>query len=94
MNILETITERTRERIREQEKQIPPAEMRRMAEAELREEQTDAVPAFERALRQPGMSFICEVKRRPHPKGSLQRISLTWTLQKIMKRRALRQSPV
>ena len=58
MNILETITERTRERIREQEKQIPPAEMRCMAEAVLREEQTDAVPAFERALRQPGMSFI------------------------------------
>ena len=69
MNILETITERTRERIREQEKLIPPAEMRRMAEAVLREEQTDAVPAFERALRQPGMSFICEVKKASPSKG-------------------------
>ena len=76
MNILETITERTRERIREQEKLIPPAEMRRMAEAVFREEQAgaaanssgdrlekDYMPVFERALRQPGMSFICEVKK-------------------------------
>ena len=35
----------------------------------LREEQTDAVPAFERALRQPGMSFICEVKKASPSKG-------------------------
>ena len=69
MNILKTITERTRERIREQEKLIPPAEMRRMAEAVLREERADAVPAFERALRQPGMSFICEVKKASPSKG-------------------------
>ena len=82
MNILETITERTRERIREQEKLIPPAEMRRMAEAVLREEQAgaaanssgdrlekDYMPAFERALRQPGMSFICEVKKASPSKG-------------------------
>ena len=82
MNILETITERTRERIREQEKVIPPAEMRRMAEAVLREEQAgaaanssgdrlekDYMPVFERALRQPGMSFICEVKKASPSKG-------------------------
>ena len=69
MNILETITERTRERIREQANLIPPAEMRRMAEAVLREEQIDAVPAFERALRRPGMSFICEVKKASPSKG-------------------------
>ena len=82
MNILKTITERTRERIREQEKLIPPAEMRRMAEAVLREEQggaaanssgdrleKDYMPAFERALRQPGMSFICEEKKASPSKG-------------------------
>lgn len=82
MNILETITERTRERIREQEKVIPPAEMRRMAEAVFREEQAgaaanssgdrlekDYMPVFERALRQPGMSFICEVKKASPSKG-------------------------
>ena len=82
MNILKTITERTRERIREQEKLIPPAEMRRMAEAVLREEQAgaaanssgdrlekDYMPVFERALRQPGMSFICEVKKASPSKG-------------------------
>ena len=82
MNILETITERTRERIREQEKVIPPAEMRRMAEAVFREERAgaaanssgdrlekDYMPVFERALRQPGMSFICEVKKASPSKG-------------------------
>ena len=82
MNILKTITERTRERIREQEKVIPPAEMRRMAEAVFREEQAgaaanssgdrlekDYMPVFERALRQPGMSFICEVKKASPSKG-------------------------
>ena len=82
MNILETITERTMERIREQEKLIPPAEMRRMAEAVFREEQAgaaanssgdrlekDYMPVFERALRQPGMSFICEVKKASPSKG-------------------------
>lgn len=80
MNILETITERTRERIRQKEKIIPPAEMRRMAEAVLRDEQRAAaagaeggaasdMPAFERALRQPGMSFICEVKKASPSKG-------------------------
>lgn len=82
MNILKTITERTRERIREQEKVIPPAEMRRMAEAVLREEQAgaaanssgdrlekDYMPVFERALRRPGMSFICEVKKASPSKG-------------------------
>ena len=101
MNILETITERTRERIREQENLIPLSQMRRMAEAVLREEQagtaaeavlreeqtgaaaeadsagerkgaghgTVDMPAFERALRQPGMSFICEVKKASPSKG-------------------------
>lgn len=101
MNILEAITERTRERIREQENLIPLSQMRRMAEAVLRderagtaaeavlrEEQTGAaaeadsagerkgaghgtvdMPAFERALRQPGMSFICEVKKASPSKG-------------------------
>lgn len=88
MNILEKITERTRERIREQEKIIPPAQMRRMAEAVLRDERSGAaagadsagerknagegttdMPAFERALRRPGMSFICEVKKASPSKG-------------------------
>lgn len=86
MNILETITERTRERVQEQEKVIPLHEMRRMAEAVLREERNGAeedsaedgkdaghenthMPAFERALRRPGMSFICEVKKASPSKG-------------------------
>lgn len=80
MNILELIMERTRERIREQEKVIPVQEMRRMAEAILRDELSDAangasgnseddMPVFEKALRRPGMSFICEVKKASPSKG-------------------------
>lgn len=88
MNILEMITERTRERIQEQKKMIPMHEMRRIAEAVFREEQNGAeaeedsaedgkdagnenthMPAFERALRRPGMSFICEVKKASPSKG-------------------------
>lgn len=86
MNILETITERTRERIRQQEKQIPLPAMRRMAESVLRDEDIEdgekeragksdgertgrKMPAFEKALRSPGMSFICEVKKASPSKG-------------------------
>ena len=50
MNILEAITERTRERIREQENLIPLSQMRRMAEAVLRDER--AGTAAEAVLRE------------------------------------------
>ena len=70
MNLLETITERTRQRVREQEKVIPLPEMRRMAEAVRKEERPSVgMPDFERALRAPGMSFICEVKKASPSKG-------------------------
>ena len=62
MNILDTIVERTKERIREEKREIPPEEMRDWAEAADRGEK-ESLPEFERALRRKGLSFICEVKK-------------------------------
>nr|WP_294491844.1 indole-3-glycerol phosphate synthase TrpC [uncultured Mediterraneibacter sp.] len=67
MNILEKITERTRERIRDEERRCPLPEVRRKAEEVLRTEQTKQ--SFEQALREKGMSFICEVKKASPSKG-------------------------
>ena len=82
MNILETITERTRERIAEEKKQIPLTEIRRQAEERLLQEQKEfkekngdqgemqnRMPAFEKALRADGLSFICEAKKASPSKG-------------------------
>lgn len=69
MNILETITERTRERIAEEKKQIPLAEVRRQAEERAKDSDADGMPAFERALRSDGLSFICEAKKASPSKG-------------------------
>lgn len=66
MNILDTIISRTRERIREEKKRVPLSEVRRMAEA--KKEQAESVD-FEAALRAPGLSFICEVKKASPSKG-------------------------
>lgn len=57
MNILETITLRTKERIAEEKQHLPLSEVRRQAEE--KQKQAD-VPDFEAALRAPGLSFICE----------------------------------
>ena len=82
MNILETITERTRERIAEEKKQISLNEIRRQAEERLLQEQKEfrdkngeqgeiqnRMPAFEKALRADGLSFICEAKKASPSKG-------------------------
>lgn len=68
MNILDTIVERTKERIREEKRKIPPEEMRDWAEAADRGEK-ESLPEFERALRRKGLSFICEVKKASPSKG-------------------------
>ena len=68
MNILDTIVERTKERIREEKREIPPEEMRDWAEAADRGEK-ESLPEFERALRRKGLSFICEVKKASPSKG-------------------------
>ncbi len=70
MNILETITERTRERIAQEKKEIPLSEVRARAEMRCREERDrEEIPAFERALKAEGLSFICEVKKASPSKG-------------------------
>ena len=89
MNILNTIVERTKERIGEEKKKIPLSEMRARAETLAREAEKTAkaeraakaekapegdvpeenMPAFERALRMEGLSFICEVKKASPSKG-------------------------
>lgn len=64
MNILEELTAGARERIREAERRKPFAEVRREAEAMER----GNFP-FERVLRRPGLSFICECKRASPSRG-------------------------
>ena len=67
MNILETITERTKERIRGEKKQIPINEIRKKAEEKASSDTTKF--AFEQALRAEGLSFICEAKKASPSKG-------------------------
>lgn len=65
MSILDTIAEATRERMAREEAQLPFAELYDRVRALPRD---DSFP-FEAALRAPGMSFICEVKRASPSKG-------------------------
>lgn len=62
--ILEKIAERTRQRVEDRKRKIPPEVMRKMA---VEKERGDF--SFERALRSPGLSFICEVKKASPSKG-------------------------
>ena len=66
MNILEKITERTKERIEEEKKIVPLEEVRRQAEEKGIKDQ---IPVFEQALRADGLSFICEAKKASPSKG-------------------------
>lgn len=65
MNILEEIAERTRGRIEKRKEEVPLAELKAKAEALLK---TREFP-FEQALKQDGMSFICEIKKASPSKG-------------------------
>lgn len=67
MNILEQIAERTRQRISEEQK-VRPLRCLRDAAEQMEQEQPSGFP-FSAALREPGMSFICEVKRASPSKG-------------------------
>lgn len=66
MNILDEIAAKTRERIAEQKKKISPRQMHEMADKAASE---GTVPSFLEALKKPGMSFICEVKKASPSKG-------------------------
>lgn len=65
MSILSEIAEKTRQRVAEEKKQLPLAQLRDQAEA------MDASTGFpfKEALAAPGMSFICEVKKASPSKG-------------------------
>lgn len=62
-NILTKIADRTRERIVEEEKQIPVAILKEKIS------KMEACPDFYKALKQEGVSFICEVKKASPSKG-------------------------
>lgn len=64
-NILEKLSEYARFRVREEEKKLPLEEARRQAEAL----PADTGFPFEKALKTPGISFICEVKKASPSKG-------------------------
>ena len=66
MNILEQIAEKTKERITDAKKNCPLSCVREIAE---RADKRIQVPSFEEALKQPGISFICEVKKASPSKG-------------------------
>lgn len=65
MTILDEIAARTKERIAAQMRRVPPAELRARAEAL----PSDTGFPFESALKKPGISFICEVKKASPSKG-------------------------
>lgn len=64
MNILEEIAEKTKERIARKKRELPLSKLRNLAEG-----QEFQPPSFLQALRQPGLSFICEVKKASPSKG-------------------------
>lgn len=63
--ILEEIAEKTRQRVAAQKKQIPLEQLKRQAEAM----PCERFGCFQKALTEPGMSFICEVKKASPSKG-------------------------
>ncbi|MBQ3391806.1 MAG: indole-3-glycerol phosphate synthase TrpC [Lachnospiraceae bacterium] len=72
MTILDQLAEHARERVAAAKREIPPEEIRaralQMARAE-RARGGERFFAFEKALKKPGMSFICECKKASPSKG-------------------------
>ena len=66
MNILEQIAAQTRERIEAEKRQTPTEELIRQIEAA---EKKKSKQSFYEALKKPGMSYICEVKKASPSKG-------------------------
>ena len=62
-NILEEIAEKTRERIQKEKIQLPLEQLKALAE------KAPQQPSFLEALKKPGMSYICEVKKASPSKG-------------------------
>ncbi len=78
MDILEEITERTKERICEKKRLYPLFEVRERAERR----KTKEAFLFERALKQPDISFLCEIKKASPSKGIIDE---TFPYKKIAK---------
>ena len=94
MNILDTIVNRTKERIEEEKKEVPLSEIRARAEVTGAVENAEGVPAFEQALRAEGLSFICEVKRAiSESKGLIAKEFLIWRSRRITKKRVRPRFP-
>lgn len=75
MNILKEIAEKTKERIRKEKSQIPVSVLEeqiragRQIEGESGQQKHTSRITFYQALRKPGMSYICEVKKASPSKG-------------------------
>lgn len=67
MNILEEIAEKTRERILREKEQVPLSALKERIRD--RRSAGRKCPSFLEALKKPGMSFICEVKKASPSKG-------------------------
>ena len=65
MNILEQLAARARERVKADQAQVPAEQMRELAE----QSGPGTGDAFLRALKKPGISMICEVKKASPSKG-------------------------
>ena len=80
--ILETIAEATRKRVAAEKEKCSLAEMKEKATAM----NPDTGFPFEQALKKPGMSFICEVKKASPSKGIIAEDFPIWRSQRNMKR--------
>ena len=68
-NILETIADKTKLRIEEDERQTPLEQVRDMIAERQMKELYAPLPDFLAALKATGMSYICEVKKASPSKG-------------------------
>ena len=70
-DILKTLAQSTRERAAAQEAEVPAAELLRRIDARAAAERAEQkpLPDFYRALKKPGMSYICECKKASPSKG-------------------------
>ena len=70
MNILEEIAQKTRERIAREKTELPPEELERRVQERMAEsDRKENGHRFAAALKKPGMSYICEVKKASPSKG-------------------------
>ena len=86
--ILSEIAAKTKERIEHRKREVPVLLLKeRIAERAGEKEPF----LFEKNLKQPGLSFICEVKKASPSKGSFWKHFRIWILQGSMKKPGHRQ---